>query len=80
MLQRRITFANPSVVISGVDAAQFSIISGPNSGNTLNGLGTVFSPNLVVRFTPLGPVGVKNATVTVRYTNNAGVFNLCICY
>lgn len=70
---RRITFANPSVVISGVDAAQFSIISGPNSGNTLNGLGTVFSPNLVIRFTPTGPVGVKNATVTVRYTNNAGV-------
>ena len=47
---RRITFANPYVVISGVNAAQFSIVSGPNPGNTLNGLGTVFSPNLVILF------------------------------
>jgi hypothetical protein len=70
---RRITFANPSVVISGVDAAQFSIVSGPNSGNTLNGLGAIFSPDLVIRFTPAAPVGVKNARVTVRYTNNAGI-------
>jgi hypothetical protein len=69
---RRITFANPSVVISGVNASQFSIVSGPNSGNTLNGLGTIFSPNLVIRFTPAAPVGVKDATITVRYTNNAG--------
>ena len=70
---RRITFSNPSVVISGVDAAQFSIVSGPNPGNTLNGLGTIFSPDLVIRFTPAAPIGVKNATITVRYTNNAGV-------
>lgn len=70
---RRITFANPSVVISGADAAQFSIVSGPNSGNTLNGGGTTFSPDLVIRFTPAAPVGIKNATITVRYTNNAGV-------
>lgn len=70
---RRITFSNPSVVISGVDAAQFSIISGPASGNTLNGGGTVFSPNLVIRFTPTAPVGTKNATITVRYTNGGGI-------
>ena len=70
---RRITFDNPSVVISGVDAAQFSIISGPNSGNTLAGSGAIFSPDLVIRFTPAAPVGVKNARVTVRYTNNAGI-------
>lgn len=69
---RRITFANPSVVISGPNAAQFSVFSGPNPGNTLNGLGTTFSPDLVIRFTPTAPVGVKNATITVRYTNNAG--------
>jgi hypothetical protein len=69
---RRITFANPSIVISGVNAAQFSVVSGPNPGNTLNGLGTIFSPNLVVRFTPAAPVGLKNATITVRYTNNGG--------
>lgn len=70
---RRITFSNPSVVISGVDAARFSIVSGPNPGNTLNGAGTTFSPDLVIRFTPAAPIGVKNATITVRYTNNAGV-------
>lgn len=70
---RRITFSNPSVVISGVNAAQFSIVSGPNPGNTLNGGGTVFSPNLVIRFTPAAPVGFKDATITVRYTNNGGV-------
>jgi hypothetical protein len=69
---RRITFANPSVVISGVDAGQFSIVSGPAPGNTLNGLGTVFSPNLIIRFTPTLAAGTKNATVTVRYTNNGG--------
>jgi len=69
---RRITFSNPSVVISGLNANQFSIVSGPASGNTLNGLGTIFSPNLVIRFTPTLPAGVKNATITVRYTNNAG--------
>lgn len=67
---RRITFANPSVVISGVNAAQFTVISGPNPGNTLNGLGATFSPDLVIRFTPAAPIGVKNATVTVRYANN----------
>ena len=70
---RRITFSNPSVVISGPNAAQFSIVSGPNPGNILNGLGATFSPDLVIRFTPAAPIGVKNATVTVRYTNNAGV-------
>lgn len=69
---RRITFANPSVVISGVNAAQFSVVSGPNPGNTLNGAGAVFSPDLVIRFTPAAPIGVKNATITVRYTNNGG--------
>lgn len=69
---RRITFANPSVVISGVNAAQFSVVSGPNPGNTLNGLGATFSPDLVIRFTPAAPIGVKSATITVRYTNNAG--------
>jgi len=26
----------------------------------------------VIRFTPVAPAGFKNATVTVRYTNNAG--------
>lgn len=69
---RRITFANPSVVISGVNAAQFSVVSGPNPGNTLNGLGATFSPDLVIRFTPAAPIGVKNAIITVRYTNNGG--------
>lgn len=69
---RRITFANPAIVISGTAAAQFSIVSGPTAGSMLNGQGTVFSPNLVIRFTPAGPVGIKNATITVRYTNNAG--------
>lgn len=69
---RRITFANPSIVISGVNAAQFSVVSGPNPGNTLNGSGAVFSPDLVIRFTPAAPSGVKNATITVRYTNNGG--------
>ena len=69
---RRITFSNPSVVISGVNATEFSIVSGPNPGNTLNGLGSTFSPNLVIRFTPAAPIGLKNATITVRYTNNAG--------
>lgn len=69
---RRITFANPSVVISGPNAAQFSIVSGPNPGNTLNGLGATFSPDLVIRFTPAAPIGIKNATITVRYTNNGG--------
>jgi hypothetical protein len=69
---RRITFSNPSIVISGVNAAQFSIVSGPNPGNTLNGLGTTFSPDLVIRFTPAAPIGIKNATITVRYTNNGG--------
>lgn len=72
---RRITFANPSVVISGVNAAQFSIVSGPNPGNTLNGLGATFSPDLVIRFTPAAPIGIKNATITVRYTNNAGTLS-----
>ncbi|WP_329805902.1 choice-of-anchor D domain-containing protein [Flavobacterium facile] len=69
---RRITFANPAVVISGTGAAQFSIISGPTGGSLLNGLGAVFSPNLVIRFTPTAPAGFKNATITVRYTNNGG--------
>lgn len=69
---RRITFANPSVVISGTNAAQFSVVSGPNPGNTLNGLGATFSPDLVIRFTPAAPIGVKTATITVRYTNNGG--------
>ncbi len=68
---RRVTFSNPSVVISGTDAGQFSIISGPASTNTLNG-GNTFSPNLVIRFTPTLAAGVKNATVTVNYTNNGG--------
>jgi len=39
---RRITFANPSVVISGVNAAQFTYNFRSKPGNTLNGLGTVF--------------------------------------
>ena len=69
---RKITFANPSVVISGVNAAEFSISSGPNPGNSLNGLGAIFSPDLVIRFTPTAPLGFKYATITVRYTNNAG--------
>lgn len=69
---RKITFSNPSVVISGADAAQFSIISGPSSGNTLSGGGAVFSPNLVIRFTPTLAAGTKNATVRVNYTNNGG--------
>ncbi|MES2544424.1 MAG: choice-of-anchor D domain-containing protein [Bacteroidota bacterium] len=69
---RRITFSNPSVTITGADAGQFSIISGPSSGNTLNGLGATFSPNLVIRFTPTLPLGTKDATVTIRYTNNGG--------
>ncbi|MES2544425.1 MAG: choice-of-anchor D domain-containing protein [Bacteroidota bacterium] len=69
---RRITFSNPAVTITGMDAAFFSIISGPASGNTLNGLSTVFSPDLVIRFTPTVSVGTKNATVTISYTNNGG--------
>lgn len=69
---RRITFANPSIVIGGLNAAQFSVVSGPAPGNILNGLGATFSPNLVIRFTPAGPIGFKNATISVRYTNNAG--------
>ena len=69
---RRITFSNPSVTITGTDAGQFSIISGPTSGNTLSGLNTTFSPNLVIRFTPTLALGTKDATVTIRYTNNGG--------
>ena len=65
----RITFSNPSITITGTDAALFSIISGPSSGNTLEG-NSYFSPDLVIRFTPTLVAGTKNATVTVRYTNN----------
>ena len=70
---RKITFDSPSsVVVSGIDAAQFSVQSEPTPGSTLNGSGAVASPDLVIRFSPT-TIGIKNATITVRYTNNAGI-------
>ena len=67
---RRITFK--SVAITGADAAQFSVFSNPIINDVINGGGATFNPDLVIRFTPSAPSGVKDATITVTYTNNGG--------
>ena len=65
---RRVTFKG--VAITGTDAAQFSVILNPDINDFINGGGT-FNTNLVIRFTPTAPSGVKDATVTVSYNNGA---------
>jgi hypothetical protein len=72
---RKITFLNPAITITGTNANQFSIISGPSSGNTLEGNRTRFSPDLVIRFTPNATTGTKTAVVTINYSNNGGILS-----